>query len=106
MSTENIEVIPLGEDGPQWLVTGTTDAHSAEEAARQHDKDESFSGAGYLDPLEPLTIEFRRDFVWLHGGLKPSRHYDDELLTGPDHFEKYGHEAKRVFPFAGFLVTA
>ncbi|MFC3374146.1 hypothetical protein [Glutamicibacter protophormiae] len=33
--TENITVWELGEDSELWLVTGTTDAHSADEAVRQ-----------------------------------------------------------------------
>lgn len=105
MSTENIEVISISEDGDYWLVTGTTDAHSADEAVRAYDKAESVSGAGYLDPLEDLGFEYRADLVWRHGGLKPSRVDDDELLTIAEHFERYAHEAARVFPFAGFLVT-
>ncbi|MHC6175450.1 hypothetical protein [Glutamicibacter sp. X7] len=103
--SENIEVFSLGEDGECWLVTGTTDAHSAEEAIRQYDREVSTSGAGYLDIEEQLKFEFHRDLVWRHGGSKPSRWEDDELLTVSDHFERYGHEAKRVHPFSGFLVT-
>lgn len=105
MSTENIEVMSISEDADYWLVTGTTDAHSADEAVRTYDRTESVSGAGYLDKDEELGFEYRSDLVWRHGGLNPSQTEDDELLTIAEHFERYAHEARRVFPFAGFLVT-
>lgn len=105
MNNENIRAITLGEDGEYWLVTGTTDAHSAEQAVREQDRVESCSGAGYLDPHVPLGIEYRRDLCWRYGGLEPSRTEDDELLTIAQLFERYAHEARRVFPFSGYLVT-
>lgn len=101
MSTENIEVIHLGEDGDLWLVTGTTDAHSAEEEIRKIDRELGT----YLEDEDQLKFEYRRNLVWRHGGLKPSQVEDDEVMTEAEHFERYAHENKRVHPFDGFWVT-
>lgn len=98
---ENIEVIHLGEDGDLWLVTGTTDAHSAEDAVRMHER--RFQADMEIE--DELQIKHHRDLVWRYGGLKPSRFYDDELLTFEESFKKYAHENRRVFPFNGYLVT-
>ncbi|MEU5838538.1 hypothetical protein ABZ820_33390 [Streptomyces diacarni] len=101
MKNENIEVFNLGDDGEYWLVTGTTDAHSAEVAIRNNDRELGT----YLDDEDQLKFKYHRDLVWRCGGILPSRWEDDELLTVPEHFERYGHEDKRVHPFSGFLVT-
>lgn len=99
--SENIEVFNLGDDGEYWLVTGTTDAHSAEVAIRKNDRELGTD----LEDQDQLKFQYHHDLVWRCGGLKPSRWEDDEVLTSAEHFELYGHEAKRVYPFAGFLVT-
>lgn len=98
---ENIEVIHLGDDGDYWLVTGTTDAHSAEVAIRKNDHDLGT----YLEDENQLKLKYHRDLVWRCGGLKPSRFEDDEVLTLREHFWKYANDNRRVFPFHGFLVT-
>lgn len=97
---ENIAVTHLGEDGDFWLVTGTNDAHSAEEAIRKIDRELGT----YLEDEDQLKIKYHRDLVWRYGGLKASRFYDDELLTFDEHFENYARDNRRVFPFNGFLV--
>lgn len=94
-------VMPLGEDGEQWLVLDADSPEHAIAAAREFESVES----GYLCPGEELYARHRTDLVWRHGGLRPNRFEDDELLTRDKHFAKYALEAKRVHPFAGHLVS-
>lgn len=99
MSTENIKVESLGDDGEMWIVTGTSDAHSAEEAVRQHVFDECG------EPLEDivygdflgLDFKYRTDWGW-QPGWDPDDPMDEALLI-------YGFTEIWTRRFAGFLVT-
>lgn len=98
MSTENIEVIPLGEDGERWFVTGTRDAHSAWEAAYDFDISESI-GYEVLEGMDPelVSIKYRTDWAWVP--VDPN-HPDDEQ------FLKSGDDGGDNLRFNGFLVKA
>lgn len=100
MSTENIEVIPLGEDGELWFVTGTTDAHSAWKAAEAFDIAECEGwGCSSLEGLDPdlVSIKYRTDWAWVP--VDPN-HPDDEQ------FLKSGDAGGDNLRFNGFLVSA
>lgn len=93
---DDITVLGLGDDGDQWLVTGTSDAWAAEEAVRSH----YYSVVGVeLDEAEysseDLTVIRRDDWKWAIGGLTPSGE-EDVLVHGII-------EGQR---FSGFMVTA
>ena len=92
---DNIEVINLGEDSDEWVVTGTSDAWAAEEAVRAHYQFQTLQELHEAYGDEELRIERHKDMKWAIGGLKPSIAEQDILLTGiveGDHF-------------AGFLVS-
>lgn len=96
--TENTKVMPLGEDGDLWLVTGTTDAHSAWQAAHDYDIAES-TGYEVLEGMDPdlATITYRTDWAWVP--VDPNYPDDEEYL-------KRGDEGGDRPRFAGFLVRA
>lgn len=97
-NTENISVITLGEDGDQWMVTGTSDAHSADEAVRNWFEDqtgETLEASFLADDLIELNIEYRTDWCWLQGGTEPHGE-EDRLVIG----SAWGK------CFAGFVVQA
>lgn len=98
MSTENIEVIPLGEDGDLWFVSGTTDAHSAFKAAHDYDVAE-WPGDSPIEGMDPslVTIKYRTDWAWVP--VDPN-HPDDEQ------FLKSGDAGGDNLRFNGFLVSA
>lgn len=92
MTTENIKVENLGEDGELWLVTGTTDAHSADEAVREHDR-----GVTGEELEGDFDFEYRTDWGW-QPGWNPDDPMDEALLI-------YGYTEIFTRRFAGFLVT-
>lgn len=96
MSTETITVQTMGEDGDQWLVVGTTDAHSADDAVRQHVEHESGETIEALldaDELVEFAFQHRTDWAWA-----PIKNDASYLIHGED-------SASR-FQFAGYLVSA
>ncbi|RAX50880.1 hypothetical protein DQ353_00310 [Arthrobacter sp. AQ5-05] len=93
MSTESIKVESVGEDGGLWIVTGTSDAHSADEAVREHEA--SLTG----ENLEgSLGFEYRTDWGW-RPGWNTDDPMDEALLT-------HGFSEFYMPRFDGFLVTA
>lgn len=93
MITETITVQTMGEDGDQWLVTGTTDAHSADEAVRQHVEHESGETIEALtDADELVEFHFYHSARWSWAYTRGS----GSFLTESD-----GSDA-----FAGYLVSA
>lgn len=93
MSNETITVQTMGEDGDQWLVTGTTDAHSADEAVRQHIEHESGETIEtLLDADELVEFHFYQSARWCWA----SQGSYGSLLTESD-----GSDS-----FAGYLVSA
>lgn len=92
---ENIEVTYLGEDGEMWLVTGSTDAHSAEEAIRQATEaalDQTLEAYFGADDLVELSFVYRTDWAWVS-------HSEDE-------FELiHGEQSGGLERFAGYMVT-
>lgn len=99
MATENPEVIWLGEDTEIFLVTGTTDAHSADEAVRQSVEDaveETIEAWHGTDDLVEFDIEYRTDWAWVPG-LNKEEPMDEATLV-------YGDKAAGLPRFAGFLV--
>ena len=104
MSTENIEVIPLGEDGDLWFVTGTRDAHSAWEAAEAYDIAECEGwGCSQLEGMDPdlVSLKYRTDWGWKHPeGWPPEREPEDDSRL------VHGEQDPRMPRFAGFLVSA
>ena len=102
MSTENIEVLPLGEDGGLWFITGTRDAHSAFQAAHDYDIAESI-GYEVLEGMDPdlVSIKYRTDWGWKHPeGWPPEREPEDDSRL------VHGEQDPRMPRFAGFLVSA
>ncbi|HJX78581.1 hypothetical protein [Glutamicibacter sp.] len=96
MSTETITVQTMGEDGAQWLVTGTTDAHSADEAVRQHVEHESGETIEALldaDELVEFAFQHRTDWAWV------PMTYDASYLI-------HGEDSVSRLQFAGYLVSA
>lgn len=100
---ENITVQEMGEDGDLWLVTGTTDAHSADEAVRQWVEattGETIEALHDADDLVEFTINRRDDWAW-KPGLNPDDPMDEATLLNGIH--TFLHN----FPtFSGFLVQA
>lgn len=95
---ENITVQELGEEGDAFLVTGTTDAHSADEAVRthfEHVTGTTLEDAFHGEDLHELSIQHRTDWRWANGGTHPADE-EDYLITG-------GTEGPR---FAGFMLQA
>lgn len=100
MSTEEITVWELGEDSDAWLVTGTTDAHSADEAVRnwfESTAGETIEAFLDADDLVEFTIRFRDDWAWkpMYSGA-PSE----------EAFLIHGADANGWPQFSGFLVQA
>lgn len=98
------EVIDLGEESDLWLVTGTSDAHSAEEAVRKHwtetmDED-TFNDMFDNLELGDLGLEYRSDWAWKHPeGWPPDREPEDDSRL------VCGDEGNGLPRFAGFMVT-
>lgn len=103
LAGENPQVIDLGEEFNQWFVTGTTDAHSAEEAVRTHwirilgedAFNEMFDDYKHGD----LGFEYRTDWAWKHPeGCPPEREpeEDSRLVCGDE-----GNDLPRL---SGYLV--
>lgn len=103
LAGEIVDVTPLGEYGEDWLVTGTGDAHSAEEAVRamwKNDLDDEDYQEQYGDvQLGDLQIEHRTDWAWKrYPGRTPDEPLDegDELVSGA--------KGEGLPHFAGFVV--
>lgn len=96
-------VIDLGEDSEMWFVSGTTDAHSAEEAVRKHwsetfDNDDADEFFDKYD-LGDLGLEFRTDWAWRHpeGWPVDAGPEDDSCLV-------FGFQDIWLPRFSGYLV--
>lgn len=109
MSNETITVQTMGEDGDQWLVTGTTDAHSADEAVRQHIEHESGETIeALLDADELVEFHFYHSNRW-HWATRDSNGQTEWI-------SRYSHvpaqelvflaESSGSDSFAGYLVSA
>lgn len=97
------EVTPLGEYGEDWLVTGTSDAHSAEEAVRASWKEE-LNDEDYQEQygdvqLGDLQIEYRDDWAWKR---YPGRYRWEPLDEGDELVS--GTKGNGLQRFAGFMV--
>lgn len=96
MSTENPKVIALGDDSDAWMVTNTTDAHSADEAIRQFIERTTGETIEALHDADDLVeFQFNQNHWW-----KWER--DQET------FRTFLAVADRYFDalaFRGFLVT-
>ncbi|MGL3804701.1 hypothetical protein ACSYDW_01250 [Paeniglutamicibacter sp. R2-26] len=104
LAGENPQVTPLGEYGEDWLVTGTSDAHSAEEAVRAGWKadlsDEDYQEQYGDVQLGDLRMTYRNDWAWKrYPGRTPEEPLDegDELVSGA--------KAHGLPIFAGYMVT-
>lgn len=100
---ENITVQELDEDGDLWMVTGTTDAHSADEAIRQHVErvtGQTIEALTDADDLVEFKFILRNDWALKPGPNSADPMEDATLLFG---LTAYLHN----FPtFTGFLVSA
>lgn len=101
--TENITVQELGEDGDLWLVTGTTDAHSADEAVRQWveaQTGETIEALHDADDLVEFRFILRKDWAW-----KPNPNGTDPMdgATLAHGLIAFLHGLPT---FTGFLVSA
>lgn len=108
MSTEQITVQEMGEDSDMWMITGTTDAHSAEEAVRQwceETMEQTIEAFRDADDLVEFTITFRQDWYWLPGG-DPKNPLDEAALVYPKDGQMRPHETPVIGPFSGFLVQS
>lgn len=93
MSTETITVQTMGEDGDQWLVVGTTDAHSADDAVRQHVEHESGETIeALLDADELVEFHFYHSARWFWGSQGG--------------YESLFNESAGSDNFAGYLVSS
>ena len=104
MSYENIAVQELGEDSDLWIVTGTTDAHSADEAVRQWFENtigETIEAFQDAEDLVEFSIRFRTDWAWLPGN-NPEDPMDEAALVYPHD----GVSVENLPTFDGFLVQA
>lgn len=101
--TETITVQELGEDGDLWMVTGTTDAHSADEAIRQHVErvtGQTIEALTDADDLVEFKFILRNDWALKPGPNSADPMEDATLLYGLTAF-------LHNFPaFTGFLVSA
>lgn len=91
----DIRVIELGEDGDQWVVAGTSDAHSAEVAVRKYIL--AIHGEAleaHIGQSVELGFQYRPDWVWVE---VEGAAYDKVL--------EYGEKYRNNNPFAGFAVT-
>lgn len=108
MSAETTTVFELGEDSDTWLVAGTSDAHTADEAVRQWAEEhigetiEAFTGA---EDLVEFTFRFRKDWYWLPGG-HPENPMDEAALVYPEDGQLLPGATPVLGPLAGFLVKA
>lgn len=102
---EQIKVHDLGEDTDLWIVTGTTDAHSADEAVRQRVEDltgETIEALQDADDLVEFTFQNRKDWAWLPGG-NPADPMDEAALVHGG----TSASIQRILPtFPGILVAA
>lgn len=99
---ENITVRDMGEDGDQWLVTGTTDAHSADEAIRQHvEKVTGETIEALLDAEDLVEFTFHENHWWAWSNLDADGSVWERSLLYPAADVCDGHEA-----FHGYLVSA
>lgn len=108
MSTETITVYELGEDSDLWLVTGTSDAHSADEAVRwwvENTTGETIEAFVDADDLVEFNFRFRKDWYWLPGG-DPKNPLDDAALVYPKDGQLLPEATPVMGPFAGYLVKA
>lgn len=108
MSTETITVQELGEDSDLWLVTGTTDAHSADDAVRDWAETrlgETIEAFQDADDLVEFNIRFRKDWYWLPGG-DPENPLDEAALVYLKDGQLLPDMTPVMGPFAGFLVKA
>ncbi|WP_313812385.1 hypothetical protein [Glutamicibacter sp.] len=101
MSTENPKVIWLGEDTELFIVTGTTDAHSADEAVRQSVEGAVGGTIEHLldaDDLIEFKFNHRADWAW-----KPGPNLEDPMDGAT---LVHGENGAGLPRFAGFLVQA
>lgn len=108
MSYENITVKELGEDSDLWIVTGTTDAHTADEAVRQwfeSNTGETIEAFQDADDLVEFEIKFREDWAWI-AGSDPENPFDEAELVSPSNEQGTYKQEPFDGPFAGFLVRA
>lgn len=99
---ETITVRDMGEDGDQWLVTGTTDAHSADEAIRQHV--ENVTGEtieALLDADDLVEFAFHENHWWAWDNLDADGNVWERSRLYPAADVCDDHEA-----FHGYLVSA
>jgi hypothetical protein len=104
MKTETPDVTPLGEYGEDWLVTGTSDAHSAEEAVRDQWKldlgaEDYAEQYGDVQPGD-LQMTHLTDWAWKR---YPGRTADEPLDEGDELV--HGAQSEGLPRFAGYLVT-
>jgi len=105
---ENINVQEMGEDTDLWMVTGTTDAHSAEEAVRQWFEtrmDQTIEAFQDADDLVEFNFKFRKDWYWLPGG-DPENPLDEAALVYPHDHLLVPDNVQLMGPFTGILVRA
>ena len=101
MPTENPVATPLGEDCDLWIVTGTTDAHSADEAVRQWVEEfcgETIESMLDADDLVEFDISHRDDWAWKPGG-NPGDPMDEAILV-------HGQESRKLPHFSGYYIQA
>lgn len=108
MSTEIITVQELGEDTDLWFVTGTTDAHSADEAVRawvESTAGETIEAFMDAEDLVEFSFTFRKDWYWLPGG-DPENPLDEAALVYPKDGLLLPDATPFMGPFSGFLVKS
>jgi len=101
MTNENITVQDLGEDTDLFIVTGTTDAHSADEAVRTYVEQltgETIETLQDADDLVEFRISYRTDWAWM-----PGPNAEDPMDGATLVREERGKGLQR---FAGFMVQA
>ncbi|NQD42668.1 hypothetical protein [Glutamicibacter halophytocola] len=108
MSNEITTVTEIGEDSDTWLVTGTSDAHSADEAVRQWVEEhmgatiEAFTDS---EDLVEFSIKFRKDWAWMPGP-DAENPLDEASLVYPHDGRFPLDQAPFIGPFVGFLVQS
>lgn len=101
MTNENTVVIELGEDTDLFIVTGTTDAHSADDAVRTYVEQmtgetiETLQGA---DELVEFSISYRTDWAWTPGP-NPEDPIEEATLVR-------GERGDGLPQFAAYMVQA
>lgn len=109
---EAVTVQDLGEDSDMWVVTGTTDAHSAEEAVRAHYKWLSGESLEHCFGVDHVDLDVKRQDLMRWSNLnedgKPDersrliRHYRWALASR----DQYREWMPLSAPFNGFMVQA